>query len=349
MATEKISAQQRAVNFAALTRQYYQMSETHTINGGAQNVEIRIPSVRILQGIRLYVYGNINAKESTSGSHALGDYDIYRMLRNIRLNFNNNFAPITISGYEKALLNATYPNGGAVTGALKSTASIATSASGVSTPFSFMLDLPLTINYRDLFGLILAQNKESIIELALDFDDPRAVVKNASGVTATYENVKIVCEFTTFSIPKQAEAFPDLSVLKIEQSNRYDINIGNNEVRLPTGMIYRKLLLLFEDSSGTALSTSQITSDMELILNTADTNYKVSPDMLRMVNALQLGFNLPTGVYAFLLDWQGIPSMGGSRDYIDTAKITELSLRFNSSAAGRLTAIQEKLSPLIAG
>ena len=70
--------------------------------------------------------------------------------------------------------------------------------------------------------------------------------------------------------------------------------------------------------------------------------------MLKKVNLMQSGVKMPEGVYFWSFDWQGIIGMGGSRDYIDAERISELSIRFNSGKAGKLTVVSEKISRLIA-
>ena len=153
----------------------------------------------------------------------------------------------------------------------------------------------------------------------------------------------------TYSIPSDARAFPDMSVLKILDSRNETFTAGQSYIKLPTGMIYRKLIFKFEDENGDVLDPEDITSNIELILNTADVPYSISPKMLRMTNTMQSGMPYPDGCYYFSFDFQGINGYGGSRDYIDAERITELAVRFNSAKAGKLTIISEKLSRLIAG
>ena len=43
----------------------------------------------------------------------------------------------------------------------------------------------------------------------------------------------------------------------------------------------------------------------------------------------------------------GIPNYGGTRDYIDTTKLTMFQLRFNSNKAGRCRIVSENLARLV--
>ena len=55
---------------------------------------------------------------------------------------------------------------------------------------------------------------------------------------------------------------------------------------------------------------------------------------------------LPKGVYMFDFTNQGIVGMGGSRDIIDTERLTMFQIRFNTIKAGRVTVISEKVTRL---
>ena len=68
-----------------------------------------------------------------------------------------------------------------------------------------------------------------------------------------------------------------------------------------------------------------------------------------MVNLQQMGLPYPEGCYYLSFDYQGILGYGGSRDYVDAERITELAVRFNAAKSGKLTIVSEKLSRLIAG
>lgn len=353
MATANITAQQRAALFGASTRQHYQMLGMKEVTGGAQTVAWRIPKSRLVSGVKVLVEGKIK----TTGSAAvdIGKLDIYKALRLVSVDFNNGFRPTVVSAYEHALINMLYPMPEMVMAATddstlcKCPAQIAASASGAETAFSFVLDMPLTLNYRDPVGLVLAQNQETNIDLSIDVANPVAVINNKSGYTAEFTSLKITPMVASFSIPSDLRAFPDMSVLKIVDSRNESFTSGQSYIKLPTGMIYRKLILKFENEDGTPMSIDDITSNIEIVFNTADVPYTVSPKMLKAINIQQAGVKFPEGVYFFSFDYQGVLGYGGSRDYIDSERITELAVRFNANKAGKLTVISEKISRLIAG
>lgn len=353
-AQQRLTAQQRAALFAASTRQHFQMIGTESVSGGAQTVTFRVPKARILQGLRLLVEADVKVKHASGTAKALGKFDVYKMLRRVSVDLNNGFSPIVCGGYEIALMNTLYPHGEMVQASpngdtlCKAPASLSASSSGTSNKIEFMLDLPLTLNYRDTNGLILAQNAETSIDCVIDLANAAEIVGNASGYTLEYTSVKISAMTTTFSVPARSDWFPDLSILKILDTRNETFTAGNAYVKLPTGMIYRKMVLCFYDADGNAMTDDDITSNIEIVMNTADIPYSISPKLLRATNLMQSGVKMPEGVYFWSFDWQGIIGYGGSRDYVDAERISELAIRFNAAKAGKLVVASEKLSRLIA-
>lgn len=352
--TTKLTAQQRAQLFGASTRQHFQMLGMQEVKGGAQTVSFRVPKARIMQGVKLYVEGVIKLANENGTSYTTKELTPYKCIRRLSIDFNNGFMPVVASGEELALVNMLYPNPDAIrrkeSGSLAYTAaSWSASNEGNEHAFNFMLDVPLTINYRDPVGLVLAQNAETNIDITIDIANAVAMVDNTAGYTADFTSLKITPMITSFSVPSDTRAFPDMSVLKIVDSRNEAFTAGQTYIKLPVGMIYRKLIFKFENTDGTPMSADDITSNIELVLNTADVPYSVSPKMLRKINIMQAGMAYPDGCYYFSFDYQGVNGYGGSRDYIDAERITEFAVRFNTAKAGKLTIISEKLSRLIAG
>ena len=122
---------------------------------------------------------------------------------------------------------------------------------------------------------------------------------------------------------------------------------GQNLIDLVTGTIYRKIAFIIEDLDGNPFSDDDITSNIDLIFNTADVNYSVPPKLIRHKNEMQFGEEQPKGVYIFDFSDNGIPNYGGTRDYIDSTKLTMFQVRFNSNKAGRIRIVSENLARLV--
>lgn len=354
MGEKTLTAQQRAQLFGAATRQHVQMLGMQEVSGGAQTLSFRVPKARIMQGVKLLVNGCVAVSGSGSGTYAVKPLDPYRAIRRLSIDFNNGFMPVVCSGEEMALVNMLYPNPEMIVAGEKGTLATVDSknwslSNGTEHNFSFMLDVPLTINYRDPVGLVLAQNAETNIDITIDIDTVANMITLPEGVTADFKFIKVIPAIMSYSIPADTRAMPDMSVLKIVDSRKEQFSAGQNYIKLPVGMIYRKLIFKFENEDGSPFDLADINSNIELVLNTADIPYSINPQMLKAMNTMQSGMEYPDGCLYFSFDFQGINGYGGSRDYIDAERITEFAIRFNSGKVGKVSIISEKLSRLIAG
>lgn len=340
--TKNIGPAQRAVNFANATRQ-----NIHTLpkqSGGANDtLSWTLPKARLLSKIFLKVEAVFDAVSMTGNATMRHVHEIFS---SISLDLNNGFSPFKISGEAINLLNgcalAETIVGDAADPGNSDWATLDTTAKKAT----FFIEMQNTVNDRDAVGLILLQNDSTYATLQVSVGSG----KIGSGSTASVlQSVTITPIMETFSIPATSpDALPDLSVLKLCNS-RLDAfpGSGENTIKLSTGTVYRKIILKLTDDAGAPLKLADITSDIRLIFNQADTNYAIDPAALRMINYRSYGHSMPEGVY--VLDFgssQGIPNLAGTRDYIDSERLTEMWIRFNTSKAGRALIITETLARL---
>lgn len=351
MATQQqLSAQQKAALFAQATRQTWQMMGTQTVTEDGQTVVFNLPKVRLLSKV-LVEFDAVVSLKSANASIPTKPFSPYQMIRQIAMELNNGFRPFVVSGESLHLysLNRLNPD---VLLPMKNERAMsyietAASTSGKDARIKFQVALPLTLNDRDPVGLILLQNEETTVSLTIDTARAQDVYQLANGDTVTLKQLKITPTVETFSIPAIKEAMPDISVLKLvnEKGEQFSGN-GQNIVKLQTGTIYRKLMLYFTDESGNPLKDSDFAGNLELVFNQADIPYSIKPSALAARNHSDLGYVLPDGVYVFDFSNQGLPNLGGARDYIDTERLTEFWIRFNTEKAGKVKIVAEKLSRL---
>lgn len=355
MATQQISAQQRALMFGQATRQTFQTLPTQRVSGEGSTVQFTLPKVRLLSKILLEVEAVATLK-SSAAAIARKVMSPYQVLRRVSLDLNNGFSPFIVSGRDLYLYNVNrlnpqvldYQTNVRGINYVQNTAS----AGGTDAKIKFTVALPVTLNDRDPVGLVMLQNEETNVTLTVDIAklQDAYTLTPANGDEVIFKSMSITPLVETFSIPPIKEAFPDISVLKLV-SAKADTFAGNgqNVVKLNTGTIYRKLIMYFEDNNGAPLVDADFSGNLELVFNQADIPISFKPSILSAKNHSELGYMLPDGVYVFDFSNQGIPNLGGTRDYIDTERLTEFWVRFSTQKAGKLTVVTETLSRLRQG
>lgn len=351
--SNNLTAAQRASMFAQATRQNMQMLPSASANTDLTSLQFTLPKARLLSSIMAWVEVKVKATHgSTGGNLKVPFADVHNIIRRWSLDLNNGFSPYTVGGRELYYLNALNGTKGyydimdAEDKTVNGTIAMEYNPSGAVNTIAFPVEMPVTINERDAVGLILLQNDQTNVTLTADVNNVNNVFK-ADGVTFAVENITITPLVTTFSVPAMSDAFPDLSVLKLVNSRVDNYSgAGQHIVRLSTGTIYRRMVVRFTDENGTPLTVDEITSNIDIVFNQADVNYSIAPKLLRALNSKMYGYQLPDGVYSFDFTYQGIANMGGSRDFIDTERLTEFWLRFSTSKTVKVEIVTECLARL---
>lgn len=345
----RVSPAQAALNFAQMTRQNYQTLPA-IAGAPSSTVTFNLPKVRLTSRVRVMVEAVLNVKHASQTSYTPAALAPYTMFRKVAIDMNNGFSPFNTSGKELYMYSLMSQDANILSpktsGRGKVVQALGASASGVDNTVRFLLDLPLTLNDRDPIGLVLTQNQETTVTITLDIDKADTLVKDTAGFTLDLKNIVITPMVETFSVPALAEAFPDLSVLKLVMSTRQAISgSGPQTLKLPTGQTYRKFAMLIEDANGGVID-SDLTGDLEIVFNQADTPYRINAKTLAAINHEQYRMPLPQGIYTFDFSYQGVAGYSGSRDYIDTERLTEFWVKFNAKNAGNVTVVYETLTRL---
>ena len=344
--------QVRAAKFLAMTRENLQSLPTIA---GVENatVSFDLPRARLLARIQLLVEARFRVAHATKTTFTPATFAPYNILRRVQVDLNNGFSSFKISGAEAYLYNMLHINSHTFERSTDKHAQVfmqnkAGTAPGSVNELKFCVDLPIALNDRDPIGLILLQNEETLVTVSIDIAKASDLLADATNYTVELESMSITPVLQTFTIPIDPEALPDLSILKLVHSLTKEIpGAGITTVKMPVGLTYRKLILYVEDAAG-GVPEDRITSDIEILFNQADRPYTVNPKVLRALNTRSFGKVLPVGTYVFDFSDQGLTNYGGSRDYIDTERLTEFWVQFGTDTAGRVKVIYEVLSRLMA-
>ena len=350
--SEKLTAQQRANLFAMSTRQNLHTMAKQAVTSPSTTIQFTLPKARLLSNIYVRVKAKVKVTHASKTSITNTVTGLHSIIRRWSLDLNNGFAPFAISGNGLMLLNMIQPNANMVLETseyFNCPTSFTASSTGAVNEFYFTVQLPTTLNQRDPVGLISLQSSELTADLRIDIGNPSEMYADgANGYTIDLVSLEAMPLLETFSIPAAANAFPDLSVLKLCMDRQDTItSAGQQIVKLSTGTIYRKLIVLITDENGAPATPAFVQSNIELVFNGADVNYSVNPEMLRAKNAFDLGHATPDGVYIFDFSNQGFPNFGGTRDYIDTERLTSFELRFTTSGKGKVKVISECIARLV--
>jgi hypothetical protein len=348
----KLTPSQRASYFAQLTRKNEHMVGKKTVTSGGQSVTFTLPKARLLSKIWIDVEVKLNIKHATLTTVPTDQFTIYKPVQRVGINLNNGFFPYTVSGRELAMYNLVGLNSSVVFPQTTNDRganyipTLVASSTGADNTFHCLLEMPITLNDRDMVGIVLLQNDATQVDLTVDIANGSDIIKG-TGYTTEVKEVNITPMLDTFTIPSEPEAFPDLSVVKLVQSvGTSFVGSGQQLIKVNTGIIYRKMLLYIEDENGNPFDDTDITSTVDLVFNTADVNYSIAPKMLAHKTETELGIILPKGLYVFDFTYNGFSNYGGNRDYLDTEKLSQLDIRFTSSKGGKIYVITEGLARL---
>lgn len=351
MAEKTLTAQERAQLFAMSTRQNLQMLAKQTAFSGATTLSFGLPKARLLSKIMVNVKAKVKVTHASETEIATNVFTPYKLIRRWALDLNNGFAPLTVSGEELAMFNMIHVHGGIVGGGsnYRVCDKLTASPTGEENVINFAVEIPVTLTEKEPIGLILLQNESTNVNLTCDIANDNDFVSDLDGVTAQIVSIEVSPMLETFSIPMNGNAMPDLSILKLVTGRNDSMpSEGQQIVKLSTGTIYRRILFKLVDENGDPMDTDAVQSNISLVFNQADSNYDISAEMLRTLNTRMYGFELPKGMYVFDFAYQGLANaMCGTRDFIDTEKLTEFWLRFNTNKKGKVEIVTECLSRLV--
>jgi len=347
MAEKNLTAQERAAYFNMNTRRNFQPVGTIT---GAENslVSFNLPKSKLLAGLRLSIAATLTATHASSTSYTPHEDAPFSFLKRVEVRLNNGFSPFAISGPALAEYNKTLrgivPLSVAASGRGRVVQGVTSSSGGTTNAVRFLLDLPIMLNPRDPIGLILLQNEETLCTVDVSLGAVGDLAPASSGYTFAVSSISVSLMSDTFTLP--ASVMPDISVLKLVQERTETLINGENIIKLPTGLTYRKLGFIVYNATPARVADSGITGTLDVMFNQADVPIRIKPLELAAYNADSYGGALPQGSYVLDFSDNGIANLGGARDYVDSERLTEFWLKINAAAAGTVKIWSETLARL---
>lgn len=318
------------MSFLTATRQNITELPAQSYDGNKKT--FILPKVGLLSRLYLTFKGTNTIVEGT-GTAAVSQYTAYNLIKRIRVLANSGASIFDVSGYgayninrlmgrHSVLTDSLFDSG---TDALVYSAPVAANANA----WKFGLEIPIAINDRDPIGLILLQNNSTMITVEVEFndvygtaDDGTVAVLTTGTATATISAATVGLSMEYFTVPRNQEDYPALNVIHqyLEESQPFAVT-GPQIVTLQRGNTYLQLIHMLTANS---LLNSAAVDRLRILYNQSEVPYNVTGQVQSLIQRKRYGGDLPNGT--FVHDWymsNGIPNLGNSRDFINSATVTE--------------------------
>lgn len=329
------------MSFANATRQNIRKQGTLAYES-LMSKSIDISRVGFLSRIGIRFDGTVTAKHTTKTTFAKAAKAPFNLANRVRFTLNNGTALWDTTGYGAYLQNVMNKINYCLDSEDTSTVfkfGNTCSSTGAVNDLCFYLDLNMSLNDRDLIGLLLLQNSDVVATLSVD-NSASSVLTTDTDIELTIAgSYHITIEY--FDVPASTADYPVQSVVHQVIEEQTTINsTGQNTFKIPRGNVYTRIVNLIE-INGTA-STEDITR-MALKYNVSAEPYSIDTKDQLYLQENRYGRSLPDGVLAWDFFHQGIPNMGTNRDFVDSSEITEFDQIFDVDSSATLGANNNRL------
>jgi hypothetical protein len=348
----------------AIERQYLfnkytkRMIDTYPSKTLPENGQVRfdLDKVDLTSKIYLVCEGTFDAIHASAETYTAARFAPYSLLTKITVQMNNQFTPYAISGKSAYIMKLTERNPSVWTPNSTSTTRTANILTLVSDTdgggnenqtCKFLIELPLMLNDRDVNGILMTQDQQTQVTIIVDTDNVlTAILGDASGYTTDNVSFTIYPIIERFTIPPVDQAIPDIRQIKEVDDQVFTLsNVGENEMEILTGGTIRRIWLDFYDSTDGYTDAEMTNLAIYENKNTRPWNLKSRDLMIK--NQIEYGAALPQGVYCLDFATQGVPNYGGSRDWIDTDKLSRLTINPTITQTGSCRVTVERLRRLV--
>lgn len=322
------------MSFIEKTRQNF-MNLANLDYKSKQGVYVDIARVGFLATVKLIFNGKLTAKHASKTTFTKAPTAPYSIAERVKLMLNNGTALWDTSGWGAYLKNMIdkqeYKMDYALEGGSPAVFSFgnAVSATGAENDVNFSLNLPLSINDRDMIGLLLLQNDSTVLTLRIENADASALMTDTDIECELIGSWEVVIEY--FSVPASVEDYPNLTRLhQVLESQRAITNTGENKMSLQRGKTYMRII------NSLALDGKYVdeVNRIRLTYNLNTTPYDMSGAAMKVLQRERYGRDLPVGTYVHDFFYQGIPNLGNHRDFVYSGNVAEFDqfVNINSGA-----------------
>jgi hypothetical protein len=314
------------MSFETATRQNIRKVAQLAFQSG-QRVSKDLPRTGLLANLYIRVEGTL----VVTGSPTLNPNQYgrpYGLIDRLSVKTNNSTSIVDVSGHALALRNMI--EDGAVFDALASSLPASDTANtayqfGVaagSNPVAFTLKVPIANNDRDLIGLLLLQNGETLVTVNLDWANESNLF-TLNGGTVQFQNAYAHMTMEYFDVPVNKQDYPNLAVIHTLLEDATAITgTGTTEYQIPRGNIYQRLFhrVLLNNAPCSPTDIDRIRLKYNQSLNP----YAVDGKDFLAIQRYRYKRDLLKGAYVW--DWSmsdGRAGFGSHRDLVNSAGVTD--------------------------
>jgi hypothetical protein len=254
------------------------------------------------------------------------------------------------SGFDQAVNHADFAYGASNDPFGRYFADVSSLGASTTETFKFAWCIPVSWGFSLQAGLQLLQDPAITYTLELTWGDTTDLYSATTGTVTIAATVTPSIEL--FHVPAQAVDLPKLSYTKtvLEDITSLQTGTGDNTYKFVTGNMATRIIQEFSNIASAVrgpIAPSAVTG-MRLRYSQTQIPYDMDPDTQLFRQRLLYGRDLPAGVYVWeLSDPMGLPELVGTRDIINTARLTDLDLVTTLSgvtlSTGQVRTIREQL------
>ena len=338
------------MSFQIATRQ--NITELPAQTYDTQRKTFVLPKVGLLSRLFLTFKGTYTMTLG-GGSAAVSQFTAYNLIKRIRVLANSGASIFDVTGYGAYLINRIQARHSILTDSLFDSGGDANVFSapvaGGANAWLMGLEIPIAINEKDPVGLILLQNNSTTITVEIEFnseyglaDDGSTAVLTTGAAAGVITAGTVGLSMEYFTVPRLPADYPALNVIHqyLEENMPFSAT-GAQIVTLQRGNTYLQLIHVL--TCANLLNTAAV-DRLRILYNQSEVPYNVVKSVQSLLQRKRYGSDLPVGT--FVHDWymsNGIPNLGNSRDFINSAAVTEFQSEVTVATGTTVTAGQTSL------
>lgn len=325
--TKQAATATEPLGFDYHTRHNQRHVATLNYDGSVQQLSLELPRIGLLSKVYLVVNGSFTLTHASKTSVTKRNLSPYYLFRRVRLSLNSGTDLVNVSGYGLFIENelSTF-NHSTDSDTYLTTLGNTVSSAGTSNNIAFVLEVPIALNDRDNLAYLLLQNPETLATLTLDFNTINSLYTDASDVTVSNISIDVAVVTEFFNVPVLPQNYPPLNFLFQTLENSKEVKqVGEQIIDILRGNTIVKLFgyVLFDN----VRQSDSVIDKHEFRYNQTEVPYAITHRGHRAIYSQGYGKVLPSGLFVFDFNHQGLPDLGTARDYINTEFLTDIQYR----------------------